>query len=247
MWRPHDPIPVEPTFDEFVRSVGGKRVSDLLPKNPNFENADYLFESDDIVAKLKEITTEFSKANGFFEKHYGIVREFRKRNLISWGDLVRGGPFPPEYHLEYIRLFRPTIQRILKKANRQIKSSKEALKRRDSQGLLIIVNDGFTSVSPFKVRALISDSLVSSYKSISAFIYVTVNTYVELRDSDYAHLIWAAVYAPDTPDSLVDFVDNLGRKWRSFLEGKIGPFDVNSETQNRDILMGSSAIRRRLR
>ena len=243
MWRPHTPIPVEATFDEFVRNVGGEKVSDFLPPNPHFSNADYLFARDGVVAELKEITTEFSKADGVFEKQYGIVREFRQRNEISWGDLVRGGPFPPEYHRQQLRLFRPPIQRILKKANRQIKETKAALDREDDLGLLLLVNDGFTSISPLRVSALVAESLVHSYKSITAFVYMTVNTYVDVPSSEYAALLWVTAYDDNAPDQLVTFVDDLGRAWRKFLEKRIGPLTGSRETQDRDILKGAKAIK----
>jgi hypothetical protein len=41
---PHDPLPVEATWDEFVSSAGGQRISDIISKSPEFDNADYLFQ-----------------------------------------------------------------------------------------------------------------------------------------------------------------------------------------------------------
>jgi hypothetical protein len=41
----------------------------------------------------------------------------------------------------------------------------------------------------------------------------------------------------------MEFVDDLGRAWRKFLEANIGPFDTNSESPNHDILVGSQVIK----
>ena len=41
---PHEPVPVETTWNDFVGLSGGRRVADLLPASPSFENADYIFE-----------------------------------------------------------------------------------------------------------------------------------------------------------------------------------------------------------
>lgn len=242
MWEPHKPIPVEATFDEFVRLQGGKKLSDFLPPNPQFQNADYLFETEGIVAELKEITTEFHKSNKHTAELYEVYCELEKDGLICWDDVIAGN-FPQEFRFRQLRLFRPPIQRILKKANRQIKDTKKALQRENDLGLLFIVNDSFTAISPFSVKALIADTLVHSYKSIDGFVYLTVNSCVSLPSSEYAVLLWSASYADGVPDRMVEFVDNLGRARRKFLDGKIGPFDISYETPNHDILIGSEVIR----
>ena len=41
---------VEPLIHEFVRSIGGEVVEDLLHDSPDFENADYLFRADQVVS-----------------------------------------------------------------------------------------------------------------------------------------------------------------------------------------------------
>ena len=242
MLKPHAPIPVEKTFDEFVFSRGGQRVADLLPPNTEIKNADYLFAADDIVAELKEITTEFHLTEKHREKLFEIYRDMERENKISWDD-VEAERFPAEFRTRQLRLFRPQIQRILKKANRQIRETKAFLKRKDALGLLFIVNDGFTAISPYLIKALIAESLVHSYKCIDAFVYLTVNTYVDIPSSEYASLLWTASYKSEAPDSLVTFVDDLGRAWREFLNVKIGPFDDSRESDNHDALIGSMAIK----
>ena len=46
-------IDIEKEFDNFVPEVGGQRVDELIGKSPNFDNADYVFDDDKIVAELK--------------------------------------------------------------------------------------------------------------------------------------------------------------------------------------------------
>lgn len=52
---PHTPLPVEATWSDFVRSVGGEVVEDLVPEPRTFANADFLFREQGVVAELKEI------------------------------------------------------------------------------------------------------------------------------------------------------------------------------------------------
>ncbi len=227
---PHDPVDVETTWREFVRVAGGQVVEDLLPEPRSFENADFLFPSVSIVAELKEVETEFGRAPAFYEGFSSLLQRVVDEDP-SWRPLLLGGSgkYPEWFASEFIRLFRPALSRILKKANRQIRATKEHFKITARTGILIFVNDGFTGLEPHFVRALVSDLLTTSYSSIDCFLYITLNRYVEVAGSDIPRLLWMPSYSERAPDSLVLFVDDLGRKWFDFLESKIGPFSIPRE------------------
>ena len=227
---PHDPVDVETTWREFVRVAGGQVVEDLLPEPRSFENADFLFPSVSIVAELKEVETEFDRAPAFDEGFSNLLQRVVDEDP-SWRPLLLGGSgkYPEWFASEFIRLFRPALSRILKKANRQIRATKEHFKITARTGILIFVNDGFTGLEPHFVRALVSDLLTTSYSSIDCFLYITLNRYVEVAGSDIPRLLWMPSYSERAPDSLVLFVDDLGRKWFDFLESKIGPFSIPRE------------------
>lgn len=238
----HAPIPVEASLDAFVRSVGGARVADSLGRSPEFENADYVFGSDSVIAELKECETEFGNNESFREKHFKLSWEYVDAGLMHPFALLRRDPLPPEYVRDFLRLFRPQVARILKKANRQIKSTREALSMPKAHGVLFFVNDGFTGLEPHFVNLVATDILSSSYRAIDCFIYMTVNTYVRIPSSDYAHLLWMPSYSPSAPDALVTFVDTLGKRWFEFLEERIGPWDVSLKTDDRTAVHGSKVI-----
>lgn len=241
---PHDPLPVEPTWQEFVQLSGGEVVSRLLPEPRTFENADFIFKNAGVLAELKEIETEFSKSEAF---HKGFD-ELMNRVLAEdpdWKPLLFGGSgkYSAWFHAEFVRLFRPPISRVLKKANRQLRDTKEHFEIHSATGILILSNDGFTAIGPELVRALAAQLLVHSYSSIDCLVYITVNRYVEIQGSDVPRLMWAPTYSDRAPDSLVSFVDEIGRKWFDFLEGKIGPFTNRvTEPANRNSLRGSRSI-----
>ena len=122
---PHDPIGVEPTWREFVRSVGGQVVEDLIPQPRTFENADFLFPSLQVVAELKEIETEFDRSVAFRDGFRSLIERVMKEDPI-WRPLLFGGAgeYPKWFSRELIRLFRPPVSRVLKKANRQLRETK---------------------------------------------------------------------------------------------------------------------------
>ncbi len=227
---PHDPIDIEAVWREFVVLAGGQVVEHLVPEPRTFENADFLFSSVPLVAELKEVETEFDRSTAFREGFKTLIGRVMKEDP-NWRPLLLGGSgeYPKWFSRELIRLFRPPVSRVLKKANRQIRETKLHFNLPASTGMLIFVNDGFTALEPHFVRSLACDLLVNSYSSIDCFLYMTVNRYVEIPGSDVPRLLWIPTYSERAPTSLVEFVDDLGRKWYDFLETKIGPFTLPRE------------------
>lgn len=240
---PHDSLPVEETWHQFVQSSNGQVVADLLSLSPGFENADYFFSDANVVAELKEVETEFLKTQAA-RKGFEQLLERLVHEDPEWRPALFGGKgqYPKWFQHEFVRLSRPPISRILKKANRQLKETKKHFGISSSTGVLLFVNDGFTSLAPEIVRDVACDLLVHSYSSIDCFVYLTVNRYVALPNSNEPKLIWNPTYSDRVDDSLVNFIDELGRRWFNFLESKIGSFTSRTETQDRTIIQGANAI-----
>ena len=196
-----------------------------------------------MVCELKEIQTEFLDT----DKAYVGLEKLHERLFTEnpkWKPKLLGGTedYPPWFIEDFFRLARPSIARIIKKANVQIRETKNHFSITESTGVLIFVNDGFTGLPVDIVAALCGDILTQSYSSIDYFLYLTVNRYVEIVDSNKPKLLWVPSYSSRANDSLVDFIDDLGRKWFDFLEKEIGPFNSRTETSARDVLINSKAI-----
>jgi hypothetical protein len=58
----------EALMDQAVRAAGGCCVRDLVGPNPCFENADYLFQGDNIVAEFKSLEKDFLSDRTVSEK-----------------------------------------------------------------------------------------------------------------------------------------------------------------------------------
>ena len=240
---PHDPLQVEETWHRFVRSTNGLVVADLLPASPPFDNADYFFETPKVVGELKEVRTEFTNTPAFSN---GLGKLFERilRENPNWKPELLGGDgsYPEWFRSEFIRLVRPPISRILKKANRQIRETKDYLKIDAPAGVLFFVNDGFTGMAFDLINALACDLLVHSYSSIDCFVYLTVNRYIAIQGSDIPRLVWHPAYSDRANESLVDFINDLGSKWGDFLETEIGPFTDRMKTEDSTIMQGARAI-----
>ncbi|NMU91391.1 hypothetical protein HGQ98_16855 [Achromobacter ruhlandii] len=226
---PHDPVPVEKTWRGFVAHVGGSVIEDLVPQPRNFQNADFAFFEAGVIAELKEIETEFSNSPAFVKGFNELMQRVVAEDP-DWRPALFGGKGePPWFARDYVRLFRPPLTRILKKANTQIKETKEYFKIKSNGGVAIVVNDGFASLGPDRVRALIGNILSTSYSSIDCCIYMTVNRYVELPGSNVPRLVWAPMYSDRASDGLVAFVNTLGERWSDYIQTIIGPFSIGKD------------------
>lgn len=242
---PHDPIPVEESWREFVRGVAGTVVDDVLPKQREFENADFVFIEAAVVAELKEIETEFSSSSAFCTGFDALMRRLVAEDP-NWRPVLFGGSgqAPAWFAPEFVRLFRPPLSRILKKANRQLRNTKDHFNIQAPTGTLLLVNDGFTAIGPDLIRAQTSELLMHSYSSIDCCVYLTVNRYVEFVGSNEPQLLWVPTYSDRASNELVAFVDDLGRQWFNYVESKVGPFTSRVEiSQPTNVLRGAQAIK----
>lgn len=241
---PHNPLDVEATWREFVSRSGCTVVEQIVPNPRTFENADFLFQEKGVIAELKEVVTEFGTSAAFIKSFDELMSNVIAENP-NWKPVLIGGnePLPNWFRREFVRLFRPPISRILKKANRQLRDTKAHFGIKEATGILLFVNDGFTALGPEPVRALAASLLQNSYSSIDCFVYLTVNRYIAFPGSDVPRLVWAPVYSDRAPDWLVDFVNSLGNSWFTFLESKIGPFTAPKiAVENANALQGSYPI-----
>src|ERR1700720_3512438 len=79
-------IDVEQAFDDYVKSVGGEVVKELLPKSPNFDNADYIFRNqqpEPVIAELKCLTKDLLK------------EDYQKKLNLLFDDWINSRLIPP--------------------------------------------------------------------------------------------------------------------------------------------------------
>ncbi|MBE9095756.1 hypothetical protein [Tychonema sp. LEGE 07203] len=245
-WLQKPALPTETTFDRFVQNIGGQKISDILPGDPSFQNANYLFRNESVIAELKTLQTDFGTTDSFRDKHIKLLEKYISDGRMTFGAIFRSAERPEEYSKDLLRLFRPALCRILKKANQQIKETKKELNFANNHGIILLVNDDFISLEPRFITSIICEVLTHSYSSIDAFVYLTLNHYVDIPGNDYANLLWIPVYSERAPSSLVDFVNKLGSQWCDFLEVEVGEFDNKVVTDDPSAILQARAIPRKL-
>ena len=87
-----------------------------------------------------------------------------------------------------------------------------------------------------------AEILSHSYKSIDAFVYLTLDHYVDIPNNDYANLLWIPLYSDRHTVNLPDFINKLGTEWFKFLDTKIGLSDNRVITDDPRAFLQAKAI-----
>lgn len=146
-------------FDGFVYYAGGKRVTDIVTDAPDFNNADYYFEKNNVIVEFKILKTEFAASVSHLQKFERLMQEWINDGRLTHEACLGLAPLPESFVLAHMQLIREQLEGITKKANKQIKQTKAKLNLVGAQGLLLVLNDGFYQANPNLTLALVGDPL----------------------------------------------------------------------------------------
>lgn len=169
-----DLVQVEKQFDRFAQQIGFSRVSDDVGSSPRFSNADYVDKKRRIVIELKILDTEYFPRGGIIDSMQAIIVQPININEDGTGQY--------EFSLPGLNRegkhdnFEEPLRRILKKANKQIRETKEYyIHSSEDLGFLIIAQLGLQSLSPEVTVNLIQKLLTSEFSSIDGVLVCTPN------------------------------------------------------------------------
>lgn len=229
-----DRIHVETAFNNLVRDHGGVVISEKLPYSPAFQNADYVFHSERIIAELKCITNENihseanrAKADRLLDEWYrsGRIRS-KEIGLDEWREM------PPELQKRLYRIFTNNIKRRISKANRQIRDTRRELQLQDYAGLLLIVNDGILALPPPAFIHAVQLALQQDFREIRHFVFLTANVFAHTREASLPALFWISFDMQDGPKIDPTFLERLGRSWQKHCADLFGVALCDQEMQD---------------
>ncbi len=234
---------VEPLVHQFVRDFGGEVIEDLLPKSPDFPNADYLFRKDGVIAELKCLEADFAAPAVIQEKAARLYRTWVKEGSVTAAMLWRPDELPRDKKRKLKALYMGPLQNSIKKANRQLRETATHFKMNEARKLLLIANDGLFSMETLPIIGYLADILQrGTYSNIDGFVYFMVNSYVDVPGDPYARQLWIPLYDDRSPEDLPDFVNRLGNEWSKFFGRKIGGWDDSYQTDEIDHVWGARHI-----
>lgn len=122
--------------------------------------------------------------------------------------------FPEEFKREIAELYRLPIHNVIKKANQQIRETKDHFKKENSHGLLIIANDGHTALDPSLAMWILSETFKRySFSSIHSVLYFTANLKAEHPDINKDILVWIPSHRSLENKCPEQLLNHLQRKW----------------------------------
>lgn len=217
-------INIEETFAELVRDYGGVVLDDKLPKSPTFENADYVFHFEKIVAELKCLTEDNVDSASNQAKVNELVRQWHKEGKIETTELDEKNwrSLPNDLQNKIYEITTKSIKRRIQKANSQIRETKKALRLDDYLGLVVLANDGIASLQPAAFIHAAYHALARDFSEIKYFIYLTANLFTHVREAPMPAVIWIGFDMQRGPKMDEKFIDRLGRNWRRLVCQKTG-------------------------
>jgi len=165
-------------FQRFVSGFGGE----VLPEVHSVPCADFLFRGDGIISELK--TLEEDKSLEYARKLQALSSDWLRRGLIvGFGRFPISLPrLPQQCQRQWLHVLEPPVERLIRDANRQIRSAKEHLKLDGHKGLLLIANDGnFLHTDPTNYMILVSRVLKKRKNGEPRFPHIDGVVYFSYR------------------------------------------------------------------
>jgi hypothetical protein len=217
---------MENNFESMFRVAVESMNGEILPEG-DAESADFLFRQSNVAAELKTLEEDARKE--YAAKLEALIQDWMKRRLlIAFGrNVIELGKVHPTCQREWLGLLQGPVEGLLRKANRQIRSSKEAAKLEDARGLLIIANDGnFLHTSPVDYMTLVARVLQKKKPSgelqfphIRGVIYMSYRVPTHREGMPF----WVGGVLDQSVDgTLHELQQQLKAGWYEYLEKKTG-------------------------
>lgn len=220
-------IPVEATFNAFVKEFGGEVLESQFRHPPNFSVADYRFSEPNVIAELKCLEVDKKadrKTRAKLDEMYQSWRRQGEKVPLVFGEHeISTEELPIKNARELVDVFRKPINGRLKEANRQIKSTRRNLGPEDASGVVLLCNESNVAVEHGAlVHMLVNILRQQDYSSINCIIYFTVNLTCRAPWTSRETLVWYPIPRKGISRELKVFVDRMSEGWMAFHEKVLG-------------------------
>ena len=208
-------IPIESTFDRAVIHAKGMRLQDYLGEVPSYSNADYIFPDDKVIAELKCIEKDPMQDAAFQAKISRLLQRWADEGrCVVYGSTLDVTQIPLDCAHEFFDLLKSQLEdSFLKKANKQIRETKERLKMQDGRGLLLLANDGNGTLDPLTTFYILHHAFAGHYSSIDHVIYFTANMVLVPHLIAKNCFLWSNVKLDHREEINTEFLDRLRQAW----------------------------------
>lgn len=210
-------IQIEREFDHVVRATGGLIVSELVGKSPQFDNADYVFHDQKIIAELKCLREDKSNDTSTQSRLRRLWIKWRQKGIVRGSVPARidSRGLSAACQTEMYRELGKPLKRRIQKANKQIRETKIALELPDYRGVLFIANNGNFLFGPAAMIHCIQMALQREFREIRNFVFFTANMHSVMKGVDRPVLFWIPFDMQSDAAIPEKFFRTLYEKWIS--------------------------------
>jgi len=203
-------------FERFVPACGGE----VLAEVHSVPYADFLFRDDRVVSELK--TLEEDKNTDHARKLQALTADWMRRGLIlGFGRFQISLPrLPQQCQREWLDILESPVEKLIRDANRQIRSTKQYLKLEDHKGLLLIANDGnCLHTDPVNYMILVSRVLQKKKDGKPRFPHIDGVVYFSyrIRSKNEGLPFWVPGTIANDDRMMSEFQAKLRNGWFAYL------------------------------
>ncbi|WP_299263451.1 hypothetical protein [uncultured Psychrosphaera sp.] len=232
---------VEDEIQVCVELLGGERVSKTFGESPSFQDADFIFKDYGIISELKSL--EEDKINDDLNiekvsKLYLKELEANKAPVIAFGTVnMSTKGFSEGFTRSVIDIYKKPIQGAIKKANRQIRETKQAFEQPKFQGLLIVANNNHSALDPWHANFILEELLSKpDYSSVNSAVYLTAGQASIHPETGEEYSVWIVKHRNGLSQVSDDFLEGLRQAWFTHftkIKGEESHFELSA---NKDML-----------
>jgi hypothetical protein len=209
---------VEAALTRQIAAIGGVHVRTIVGDNPPFENADFLFRSDCVVAELKSLDDDKLFDERIIKAASDLYVEELKNDQslpVIFGEMVTSTAGRSEAFARKIAaLYEKPIKGLVEKANRQIRETVKALNLPEAKGLLIVANNSHSALDPGHANYLLQRVLQrQTYSSINTVIYMSAGQRVALPDVETPVDVLMEIRRDTQPPVACEFIAKFRAVW----------------------------------
>ncbi|MDB5985167.1 MAG: hypothetical protein JWR16_220 [Nevskia sp.] len=218
---------VEASLTQNIGAIGGVHVRSIVGDSPAFENADFLFGADSVVAELKSLDEDKILDEGVIQGASELYLQELPNDPtlpIIFGEVLTTTAGRSEAFARKIAaLYEKPIKRMVEKANRQIKDTVAALNVPMARGLLIIANNRHSAIDPAHAHYLLQRVLRrQTYGSINAVVYMSAGQKVTLPGAQHPVDVFFELRRDRLPPVQPDFITKFREVWYRCLSQERG-------------------------
>ena len=167
-----EPKQTEQELDKFFKQIGYTRVSEDVGNSPLFKNADYVNKHNRTIVELKVLAKEHFQEGEIISSLRAIIVQPQLIDEQGYGQYSFKIPEPNRKGK--LDSFEEPLRNILKKANKQLRDTKNFYFGDDSaSGYVVLAQTGLTSLSPEVTASLVVQILDNEFSSINGVIICT--------------------------------------------------------------------------